>query len=513
MAALRQQLGALTVKREERERYIAQHCAILHPIRVLPDEILRGIFDHCIPECRPFPDRNAVNFMAAEEAPMLLTFVCRRWRQVALDYSSLWDSPYVSLPLPLQDKGRWSEMARKTAKLSSLWFSRARNRPIRLTLTSTPSALAAEGLNDILQAVVAHSARWHTLHLQVADQLLDIFLSLPSTAVPNLQRLNLSIFYRQTKDIPALFKSDNLIGGPSIREIFLHGTQLCDRDSTYFLGLPIRWCQITHLDVPFITLEDVDLLHLFSETPSLQSGSFNISQCRLLDPRPLNNRITLTDLGFLALICQGKVANFIASLHLPQLMGASLATDENGDSLVAIAQAAPESLRYLSIQSKIITSVEVARCLALTPELRSLDLRYFPYRGPYIPMVTDDLFARLTPRFSKAPPFPLNGCDGGQEGAGPCEGEETWVCPHLHTIKVHVATGPRVTDTAIFEFIKGRRSRWPGVLRDVNVIEYRHDAEMDVLAELEKAGVDIKGMTINLQYRKREPEGASALDL
>ncbi|KAG1813978.1 uncharacterized protein BJ212DRAFT_1432772, partial [Suillus subaureus] len=53
------------------------------PIWRLPTEILSEIFLYCLPE-----DEHLV--YASRQAPMLLTRICRRWREVAVGFPRLW---------------------------------------------------------------------------------------------------------------------------------------------------------------------------------------------------------------------------------------------------------------------------------------------------------------------------------------------------------------------------------------------------------------------------------------
>jgi hypothetical protein len=60
----------------------------MHPIHDLPPELLAQIFIRCLPL---FPT------LEATEAPLLLTHVCQKWRQIAIHCPSLWDSIYLPL--------------------------------------------------------------------------------------------------------------------------------------------------------------------------------------------------------------------------------------------------------------------------------------------------------------------------------------------------------------------------------------------------------------------------------
>ncbi|KAK0474925.1 hypothetical protein IW261DRAFT_1341227, partial [Armillaria novae-zelandiae] len=70
------------------EFLVAEHLAILAPIRRLPTELLQEIFYHCI-DGKPFQDICPEGGYASE-APVLFGRVCSRWRTVSFSTPSLW---------------------------------------------------------------------------------------------------------------------------------------------------------------------------------------------------------------------------------------------------------------------------------------------------------------------------------------------------------------------------------------------------------------------------------------
>ncbi|KAJ6560392.1 hypothetical protein B0H19DRAFT_1147508 [Mycena capillaripes] len=81
-----------------------------YPVLTLPLEITSEIFLHCL------PTKRASDVMNVQEAPLLLTHVCRAWREVAISTPALWTTfdIDVSYYLPC-----WSEIA-------ETWFKRTR---------------------------------------------------------------------------------------------------------------------------------------------------------------------------------------------------------------------------------------------------------------------------------------------------------------------------------------------------------------------------------------------------
>ncbi|KAE9402265.1 hypothetical protein BT96DRAFT_778919, partial [Gymnopus androsaceus JB14] len=71
-------------RREIVKKYNESHRALMSPIRRLPTEMLSEIFLRCLPVHYPVGD--------VSQAPLLLTFISREWRQTAIGTPSLWRS-------------------------------------------------------------------------------------------------------------------------------------------------------------------------------------------------------------------------------------------------------------------------------------------------------------------------------------------------------------------------------------------------------------------------------------
>ncbi|KAG2345975.1 hypothetical protein BDR05DRAFT_98637, partial [Suillus weaverae] len=71
---------------------ITLHKRLVSPLWRLPFEVLSHIFVHCLPEDKYLSP-------ASKLAPVLLTRICRQWREVAVGTPSLWCS--LSVPFDL----------------------------------------------------------------------------------------------------------------------------------------------------------------------------------------------------------------------------------------------------------------------------------------------------------------------------------------------------------------------------------------------------------------------------
>ncbi|KAG7089361.1 hypothetical protein E1B28_011051 [Marasmius oreades] len=168
---------------------IAHYNAILSPIRLLPAEIISEIFFHCLPDqlfIRPSPC----------EAPLLLTQVCRNWRETAFSTPRLWSSIAVTV-----HKTR----SHPHPSLIENWIMRSKAQPlafeldVRLRLEDT-----AENKSLITGAIIMAKFRrvynrWKCVRLTHADWRIDEMglreICVDSGPPPLLETLHMSRDY------------------------------------------------------------------------------------------------------------------------------------------------------------------------------------------------------------------------------------------------------------------------------------------------------------------------------
>ncbi|KAJ7462144.1 hypothetical protein FB451DRAFT_958239, partial [Mycena latifolia] len=80
----------------------------------LPPEITSEIFIYCLPTSQMARERNTVN---PHEAPMLLSHVCRAWREIALGTPALWTTMELEI-MAMRDL-QWK------TEISKMWLDRA----------------------------------------------------------------------------------------------------------------------------------------------------------------------------------------------------------------------------------------------------------------------------------------------------------------------------------------------------------------------------------------------------
>lgn len=104
----------LMEKQDKITQSMTLHKGLVSALWRLPAEVLSQIFVYCLPEF-DYLD------VSSERAPMLLTRICRRWRETALDTSSVWCRLFVDV------------RSRQPLGYDS-WLKRSRGRSLSLSL-------------------------------------------------------------------------------------------------------------------------------------------------------------------------------------------------------------------------------------------------------------------------------------------------------------------------------------------------------------------------------------------
>ncbi|THU90869.1 hypothetical protein K435DRAFT_675166, partial [Dendrothele bispora CBS 962.96] len=117
-------LHNLRSRREKAVSYIHKHRRLLSPIRRIPPEIIAELFTYCLPSAHP-PTRDL------SEAPLLLTLVCKQWREIAFRTPYLWSSLHIYIPSTRVSDKEFMDRRKNGIKQ---WLERSGNSPISLSL-------------------------------------------------------------------------------------------------------------------------------------------------------------------------------------------------------------------------------------------------------------------------------------------------------------------------------------------------------------------------------------------
>ncbi|TFK19311.1 hypothetical protein FA15DRAFT_601759 [Coprinopsis marcescibilis] len=340
----------------------------MSPVHKLPLDIVHIIFLFCLPsEHNPY--------ICTSEAPMLLTHVCRRWREVAFEMPLLWANIHVHVPkapvmnepqldvfqarhIPAEqednDYGRtqylrnldyWESKIKDLKEMVTTWFSRAKGCKISLSLSQFANILdQTKGLsqvNEVVAVLLAHRAQWRSVELFASSPIIAQFLEVPTHEAPHLERI--SIKWQTPTDRThngsanklAIASQEGLMTVPELKSLSL---QTLPRN---IMGLPVRWEGLTELifDEYFVGLDagrrflPSDALDLLALCPRLVRCRLAISYAGLLSDHvadfhnlasqsgrdPVRKLVSLPDLKHFAVDEGTPLGDFFLCLDLPSL--------------------------------------------------------------------------------------------------------------------------------------------------------------------------------------------------
>ncbi|OJA10605.1 hypothetical protein AZE42_11200 [Rhizopogon vesiculosus] len=208
----------------------------------LPVEVLCQIFDHCVPktdEGLP-PD--------LKRAPILLTRICRQWREVVVDMPSLWCRLYLQAECP--------EQLHRVAFSYRSWLKRSFGRPLSLTIHWSPKG--AVKLQNLLQPFTIQISS-----LMVISLVEESFApALSFEDFPSLQDLTLS-WLGSCANETALAQSLSRLPS-TLRSLKLRGLLF---QPLKWLSTCNVWAQLTHVEIIRYTwISEVHTCELGSES-------------------------------------------------------------------------------------------------------------------------------------------------------------------------------------------------------------------------------------------------------
>ena len=235
------------------------------PIRDLPLEVLATIFVWAI------VDTWHSSTSCCDD---LLKFmlVCRQWRDAAQSSPTVWSTINVILVRTARATRGASRQARQLAAVET-YLRRSGQVPLKISISGTELPPA----DEIVQRLVAHSARWQTLNIKLT--LVTTLRSMPLVVRGNIPWLTtLSLSHNESED-------DHFTGSeydPTFVTFedapSLHTLEFISWPKPVTLKLP--WSQISHLSAH--KLAPRDCLQLLQAASNLTSCEFTV---RLARPR------------------------------------------------------------------------------------------------------------------------------------------------------------------------------------------------------------------------------------
>ena len=153
---------------------ISRYHIALAPHKRLPREMLQHIFHYVFLGCD-------ISGPSLHSAPLLLGRICSAWRRIVLHMPELWKDVHFFV------ENAYSPSQKINAAL--MWFSRARDSPLSLTITDT-SENPASREDFVNKIIVPFSHKFKYLHLVLQSSQVDALFSLPVGSLDFLQELH-----------------------------------------------------------------------------------------------------------------------------------------------------------------------------------------------------------------------------------------------------------------------------------------------------------------------------------
>ncbi|KAF9260862.1 hypothetical protein L218DRAFT_871502, partial [Marasmius fiardii PR-910] len=132
MTRLRSRMEELGNRRQTVATFVNSHYALVSPFRRLPEDVMTEIFLRCLPT-----DRNPTR--SVEEAPLLLTRVNRKCRDVVLSSPRLWSALHIYAPYFDEGHERESKSRlKRRAEGIEAWLNRSGSLPLNLSVVVSP---------------------------------------------------------------------------------------------------------------------------------------------------------------------------------------------------------------------------------------------------------------------------------------------------------------------------------------------------------------------------------------
>ncbi|KAJ3828651.1 hypothetical protein EV361DRAFT_387764 [Lentinula raphanica] len=461
---LEMEIARALCEKEKINNFVEAHRALMSPIRQIPDEVLGEIFVHCLPT-----DRNAIRSL--DEAPLILTTICRDWRRVALNTHRLWSSLHIFLPPDLSHQA----MSRRMTGVR-MWLGRSGTLPLSISLhtrsrpvhspfksaTSPPPEFFINNAKLLIGTIASFCDRFGDLFLSLPPLYLKMFDELSGSSFPVLQH-----FRVRDADVhngtPSLWgyeeENDDVWFAPLLaRTAVLKSLRVSDIHfpAGGYLDLPINWGNLTNLNLQSSANQGLytsDALTMIQRSPNLQH--LHICFLLSLDHHPNSTpigRIVLPHLRTMRFhfspsrvsfeendTFRSQVSSIFGSLSTPSLKLLSL-SGWNGDRSINMKSIHDESeipfhqLETLELALEM-TPKELTECLSSMPELISFHFK--DMRVP--PSFSDHHLSALTPSHDN--PTPL--------------------CPKLTAIRIILSMHMleevnSVTSSTILEFARSR---------------------------------------------------------
>ncbi|KAG2345960.1 hypothetical protein BDR05DRAFT_929858 [Suillus weaverae] len=306
----------LTGRKEKIIQSMTFHKGLESSLWRLPTEVLSQIFHLCLPE-------NEYLTPSPNLAPMLLTRICRPWRNVAVDMPSLWCRLHVEIDVRSEDDGDISDIVwvkpvsgmevddrtwQQVAFCYDSWLKRSQGRPLSLAFERSPSAkLLGSLLQPYMNQISSLSIHFHfARQVERLQLLLKDVPALRELVVLGVEPHGIQIMTQYISQLPSTMR---------VLDVIPLSLDVCGVSSLN----PI-WAHLTHVK---ISLRHPDaFLHLINLCPNLSSLTIRVARFyeqRTLGPFTHTNIQSLRIIYHMTTTMTSSLAGLFDALSLPNL--------------------------------------------------------------------------------------------------------------------------------------------------------------------------------------------------
>ncbi|KAJ8095464.1 hypothetical protein PM082_023234 [Marasmius tenuissimus] len=268
---LDEEISRLQAERQILKQFVDLHRALLSPFRRLPADVWRSIFFRTLPE-------NALGLCTytTKSSPLLLTTICRSWREIALTTPNLWTSIHIHIPInssSTPDLGYITRLRKRKEGLKA-WLDRSGSLPITISLTAqiyfkdrVPVSQSEVEISEPLRALtteyiellVQYSPRWRTVAFNNGVHLLNLtpLEKLTTSSLSSLESFHSFSYFPYLREQVTNTDGDHELSLSSpLKNLF---TKACSLRKLEFLydsisaarlsSLPVSWHHLTEISI------------------------------------------------------------------------------------------------------------------------------------------------------------------------------------------------------------------------------------------------------------------------
>ncbi|KAL0066533.1 hypothetical protein AAF712_006576 [Marasmius tenuissimus] len=248
IARLETTLEQLRTERDSLQTYIDSHRALLSPFRRFPEDVLREVFLWCLD---PYPVRST------RRAPLLLTTICKYWRDIALRTPRLWSSIHVYIPRCWNER-QFEALVHARVAGFKRWLELSGSTPLYLSVTFPYQGIGANSYETVqsmvkmnqfvVNALLQFRSRWKDVRF---NGVLPAFLAdatmLRTDEMPLLECLRITSLKSTVYGYHTMYADrtveDLIRAAPSLHTLDY------SFDSYDVPSLPVPWGQMTEISL------------------------------------------------------------------------------------------------------------------------------------------------------------------------------------------------------------------------------------------------------------------------